>query len=91
MSYRISYLVPKKEFEHLRGKKQPQSVSVMNKKSLEVASKKSSTPRRCTKPKTAAEMQVRCRKPKSPNREKTQKLVKQSSVKKKHKQDPWAW
>ena len=59
-----------------------------------MAAKKLSTPRRCTKPKTAAEKQVRCRKPKSPDREKTRKWVKLSSIKKKHRvyeRDPWAW
>ena len=44
MSYRISYLVPKKEFEHLIGKKQSQAVQ-------EAPAKKLSTPRRNAKPK----------------------------------------
>ena len=55
------------------GKKQKRAVSVTNKKSLEVTTKKPSTQRRYTKPKTAAEKQAKCRKPKSPDREKTRK------------------
>ena len=68
MSYKISYLVPKKEFEDLIGKKQP----------WEAPAKKSSTPRRDAKPKT--EKRERIRKAKTLDREKTRgKWVKQSS------------
>ena len=48
MSYRISYLVPKKEFEHLLlGKKQTRAVQ-------EAPTKKSSTPSSKAKPKKAS-------------------------------------
>ena len=47
MSYRISYLMPKKEFKCLIGKKQSQAVQ-------EAPAKKSSTPRRKAKPKKAS-------------------------------------
>ena len=48
MSYRISYLVPKKEFERLLlGKKQSRAVQ-------EAPTKKSSTPSRKAKPKKAS-------------------------------------
>ena len=42
MSYRISYLVPKKEFERLIGKKQPRGVSI---KSKEVPTARTPAPR----------------------------------------------
>ena len=74
MSYRISYLVPKKEFERLIGKKQPRAVSPV---------KKSSTPRRQAKPKRAAEKRERTRKAESPGREKTR--AKRAGVKKKRR------
>ena len=83
-----------KEFECLTVKKQPHVVSVMNKKSLEVGTKKTSIQRRHTKLKIAEEKQTMHRKPKSSKREKTWKWVAQSGVKKKHrvhKQDPPAW
>ena len=100
MSYRISYLMPKKEFKRLLlGKKQSQVVQ-------EAPTKKSSTPSRKAKPKKASsaprrhakskttKKRERSKKVKSPNREKTR--GKQSSVRKKcrvqdEEQDPWAW
>ena len=106
MSYRISYLVPKKEFKHLTGKKQPRAVSI---KSQEVATRKTPTPRRRVKPKITAEKRERTKKAISPHREKnrgkerTKKAKsphraknKQPIVKKKKhrihdKRDPWAW
>ena len=89
MSYKISYLVPKKEFKCLIGKKQPRAVSVKSHKAL----KKMSAPRRRLKPKMMAEKWERTRKAKCPHREKNWgKRVKQSGVKKKHRIcDPWAW
>ena len=42
MSYRISYLVPKKEFERLMGKKQPRGVPI---KSKEVPTARTPAPR----------------------------------------------
>ena len=84
MSYRISYLMPKKEFKRLLlGKKQSQVVQ-------EAPAKKSSTPSRKAKPKKASsaprrhakskttKKRERSKKVKSPNREKTR--GKQSSV-----------
>ena len=100
MSYRISYLVPKKEFKFLLlGKKQSRAVQ-------EAPAKKSSTPNRKVKPKKASsaprrhakskttKKQERSKKAKSPDREKTR--GKQSGVRKKRRvqdeeQDPWAW
>ena len=87
MSYRISYLVPEKEFEHLLlEKKQSRAVK-------EAPAKKSSTPSRKVKPKKAlsaprrhAKLKTtkkweRSKKVKSPDREKTR--GKQSGVRKK--------
>ena len=79
MSYKISYLVPKKEFERLIGQKQPRAVSV---KAQEAPAKKLPAPRRHAKPKTmTSEKRERMRKAKSSDREKT--WVKQSGVRKK--------
>ena len=77
MSYRISYLMPKKEFKHLLlGKKQSRAVK-------EAPTKKSSTPSRKAKPKKASsaprrhakskttKKRERSKKVKSPDREKT--------------------
>ena len=101
MSYRISYLVPKKKFERLTGKKQPRGVSI---KSNEVP-----TARRRAKPKIAAEKWKRSEKARLPHKEKRGKerpkkaksphkaKNKQPVAKKKKKrricdeQDPWAW
>ena len=57
MSYRISYLMPKKEFERLIEKKQSQAVQ-------EAPAKKSSTPRRNVKPKKISSTPRRKVKPK---------------------------
>ena len=91
MSYRISYLMPKKESACLIGKKQSRAVQ-------QAPAKKSSTPRRKAKPKKASsaprrhakseavtsKKRERTRKAKSPDREKTRgKRVKQSGVRKK--------
>ena len=95
MSYRISYLMPKKEFEHLIGKKQSGAISVG---SQEAPTKKSPTlrrnekpkkvlsaPRRHAKPKTTTSKKwEKTRKAKSPDRGKTRgKQVKQPGVRKK--------
>ena len=89
MSYRISYLVPKKEFEHLLlGKKQTQAVQ-------EAPAKKLSTPSSKAKPKKASSTPRRHAKSKTTKkREKTR--GKQSGVRKKRRvqdeeRDPWAW
>ena len=100
MSYRISYLMPKKEFECLLlGKKQTRAVQ-------EAPAKKSSTPSRKVKPKKAlsaprrhtksktTKKRERSKKAQSPDREKTR--GKQSGVRKKRRvqdeeRDPWAW
>ena len=98
----ISYLMPKKEFECLTGKKQPRAVSV---KSQEVPTKKLPTPRRHAKPETTKKMsasrkrskpkrvtekQERSKKAKSPDREKTRgKWVKKKC--RVHEPDPCAW
>ena len=76
MSYRISYLVPKKEFKRLLGKKQSRAVQEAPAKKSSTPSRKakpkkaSSTPRRHAKPKTTKK-QERTKKAKSPDREKT--------------------
>ena len=67
MSYRISYLMPKKEFECLTGKKQPRAVSI---KSQEVPTTRMPTPRRHAKPKITAEKWERTKKAKLPHKEK---------------------
>ena len=89
MSYRISYLVPKKEFERLLlGKKQTRAVQ-------EAPAKKSSTPSRKAKPKKASSAPRRHTKSKTTKKlEKTR--GKQSGVRKKRRvqdeeRDPWAW
>ena len=106
MSYRISYLVPKKEFEHLIGKKQPRGVSI---KSKEVPTARTPAPRGRAKPKITAEKWKRTKKARLPHKEKRGKerpkkaksphkaKNKQPIAKKKKKRrirderDPWAW
>ena len=87
MSYRISYLMPKKEFERLLlGKKQSRAVQEAPAKKSSTRSRKakpkkaSSAPRRHAKLKTAKKWE-RSKKVKSPDREKTR--GKQSGVRKK--------
>ena len=87
MSYRISYLMPKKEFECLLlGKKQSRAVQEAPAKKSSTPSRKakpkkaSSTPRRHAKSKTTRKWE-RSKKVKSPDREKTR--GEQSSVRKK--------
>ena len=100
MSYRISYLVPKKEFKCLLlGKKQSRAVQEASAKKSSTPSRKakpkkgSSAPRRHAKSKTTKKRE-RSKKVKSPDREKTR--GKQSGVRKKRRvqdeeRDPWAW
>ena len=89
MSYRISYLVPKKEFEHLLLRK-TQTRAVQ-----EAPAKKSSTPSRKAKPKKVLSAPRRHAKSKTTKKqEKTR--GKQSGVRKKRRlqdeeRDPWAW
>ena len=87
MSYRISYLVPKKEFELLLlGKKQSRAAQEAHAKKLSTPSRKAkpkralSAPRRHAKLKTTKKRE-RSKKVKSPDREKTRE--KQSGVRKK--------
>ena len=55
MSYKISYLVPRKEFERLIGEKHSQAVSEKSSDTHKKSPKKPSSPKRHVKPKVAAE------------------------------------
>ena len=103
MSYRISYLMPKKEFERLTGKKQLRGVSI---KSKEVPTARTPAPRGHAKPKITGEKRKRTKKARLPHKEKRGKerpkkakspKNKQPVAKKKKKhricdeRDPWAW
>ena len=94
MSYRISYLVPKKEFECLIGKKQPRGVSI---KSKEVPTARTPAPRGRVRPKITAEKPKRTKKAKEKRGKERPKKAKQPIAKKKKKRrirdecDPWAW
>ena len=67
MSYRISYLVPKKEFERLTGKKQSRGVSI---KSKEVPTARTPAPRGRAKSKITGEKRKRTKKARLPYKEK---------------------
>ena len=94
MSYRICYLVPKKEFERLMGKKQPGGVPI---KSKEVPTARTPAPRGRAKPKITAEKLKRTKKAKEKRGKERPKKAKQPIAKKKKKcrihdeRDPWAW
>ena len=76
MSYRISYLMPKKEFERLLlGKKQSRAVQ-------EAPAKKSSTPSRKGKPKKASSAPRRHAKSKTTKKRERSKKVKSPTEKK---------
>ena len=105
MSYRISYLVPKKEFECLIGKKQPPGVSIRSK---EVPTARTSAPRGRAKPKITAEKRKRTKKAsrlphkekrgkerpkkaKSPHKAKNKQPIAKKKCRIRDERDPWAW
>ena len=90
MSYRISYLVPKKEFEHLIGKKQPQGVSI---KSKEVPTARTPAPQGRAKPKITAEKRKRTKKARLPHKAKNKQPIAKKKKKRRIRDepDPWAW